>query len=162
MTTFVIDNKNISIEGDTKMNISKHNNTLLTSKKLTKLVLAFSLFTLPAFAYAAEQAPSDTAKSATSEASAKIPADCTLKGIPLHGNVQVVDKAADFKVKMVNDAPDLTIVSSKNPEKCGEWQFVTSGNHDFTVEFVEDRPENMSDFTAKVQGSLPKAAEIKK
>ncbi|WP_297322425.1 hypothetical protein [uncultured Bartonella sp.] len=162
MTEFVIDYGNISIKGDNTMNISNNNNTLLMKKTLAKLVLVSSLLTLPTFAYAAEKAPLDGAKTTTTETSAKISADCTLKGIALHGKVLVVDKAADFTVKMVNEAPDLTIVSSTTPQKCGEWQFVTSGNHDFTIEFVEDRPENNADFTAKVEGSLPKAVKTKK
>lgn len=162
MKEFVINDNNILIKCNNTMNILNNNNNLITKKTLAKLVLVSSLLTLPTFAYATEKTPLDAAKTTTTETSAKISTDCTLKGIALHGKVLVVDKAADFTVKMVNEAPDLTIVSSITPQKCGEWQFVTSGNHDFTVEFVEDQPENNADFTAKIEGFLPKAVKTKK
>lgn len=69
--------------------------------------------------------------------------NCTCKGIPLYGEVQVVNSNADFRVEVVNSFEDLRVeVVNSNALKCGEWIFVQS-NPDFTIEFV---PSN-ADFT---------------
>ena len=63
--------------------------------------------------------------------------NCTFKGIPLHGRVQVVSSFADFRVEVVNSNPDLyveVVTHITSSPECGEWEFVDH-NPDFTVEF---------------------------
>ena len=65
--------------------------------------------------------------------------NCSCKGIPLYGRVQVKNSHADFKVEVVNSNPDLYVevltVSRSYPE-CGQWEFVEI-SPDFTVEFTD-------------------------
>ncbi len=62
--------------------------------------------------------------------------NCTCKGIPLYGKVEVVNIGADFKVEVVDISPDLKVEKVDiSPNKCGKWEFVTTGA-DFKVEFV--------------------------
>jgi len=69
--------------------------------------------------------------------------DCKCKSIELKGRVKIVKNFANFKIKVVNSFADLKVKAvSSFPDKCGEWQFVDSGE-DFTVQFVGD----FQDFT---------------
>ena len=62
--------------------------------------------------------------------------NCTCKGIPLYGRVQVKSSHADFRVEVVNSNPDLFVeILTYTPSECGQWQFVEY-SPDFTVEFV--------------------------
>ena len=66
---------------------------------------------------------------------------CTCKGIPLYGNVKVVDYAADFNVKVVDYAADLDVkIVDCCADSCGEWKFVEYAP-DFTIKFVEYAPD---------------------
>lgn len=68
-------------------------------------------------------------------------ADCTLKGFPLNGDVQVVESFPDLKVQVVTSFPDLRVKTvSSFPDKCGEWRFVDSFP-DFKIQFVESFPD---------------------
>lgn len=63
--------------------------------------------------------------------------DCTFDGIPLHGDVEVVDSFPDIKVEVVHSFPDLKVeVVDSFADDCGEWKFVDSFP-DFTIEFVD-------------------------
>jgi hypothetical protein len=79
--------------------------------------------------------------------------NCTLKGIPLYGRVQVVSIAADFKVcEVVKSAANLYVKKvSTFPTSCGEWQFVDN-NPDFTIQFV---PASAADFYIYFDNSFP-------
>jgi len=67
--------------------------------------------------------------------------NCTCNGIPLYGDVKVVNSNADFKVQIVNSNADLMVEKvNSNALKCGEWIFVNS-NPDFTIEFVNSNPD---------------------
>lgn len=63
--------------------------------------------------------------------------DCKCKGIPLHGQVRVVEAQATFDVRVVESQADLDVrLVDSFPDECGEWQFVENGE-DFTVRFVD-------------------------
>ncbi len=45
--------------------------------------------------------------------------DCTLDGVPLHGEVEVVESFADFRVQVVTSFPDLKVKTvSSFPDDC--------------------------------------------
>lgn len=77
--------------------------------------------------------------------------NCTFNGIPLYGNVEVVNSNADFRVQIVNSFENLMVEKvNSNALKCGEWIFVNS-NADFTIEFVNSNP----DFTIRYVETQP-------
>ena len=77
--------------------------------------------------------------------------DCTCKGIPLYGKVEVVTCGADFTVEVVTSYADLNVeVVDMCARRCGEWEFVTGGA-DFSVEFVT----SAADFTIEYVTSCP-------
>jgi hypothetical protein len=78
-------------------------------------------------------------------------ANCTYKGIPLHGKVKIVTAFADIKVKASSAFEDLSVKKvTAFADDCGEWQIVDSFP-DFTVQFVDAFP----DVTIKWVGSFP-------
>lgn len=113
-------------------------------KVVASLFLLFSFVMI----YAAE--PDSTALA--SETTNPIDrSNCTCKGIPLYGKVQVVNNAADFKVQIVSNAADLNVeITNCCPSECGKWQFVNNAA-DFTVEFVN----NAGDFTIQLVNCCP-------
>ena len=64
------------------------------------------------------------------ESDPAITEDCTFNGIPLHGNVQIVENFADIKVQVVDNFPD----------DCGQWEFVENFP-DFKIQFVDSFPD---------------------
>ncbi len=77
--------------------------------------------------------------------------DCRVDGVPLHGEVQVVDSFADFRVQIVDSFPDLKVKPVENfADSCGEWRFVDSFP-DFTVQFVD----SFADFKIAFVESFP-------
>lgn len=67
--------------------------------------------------------------------------DCAWNGIPLHGDVQIVDSFPDIKVEVVESFPDLNVQVVQNfPDDCGEWEFVDSFP-DFTIQYVDSFPD---------------------
>lgn len=69
---------------------------------------------------------------------------CTYDGVPLHGQVEIVEFGADFLVREVSVNPDLRVEAVEfAPTSCGQWEFVDFGA-DFTVEFVQ---VGLGDFT---------------
>ncbi|MDD4848938.1 MAG: hypothetical protein PHR53_09300 [Bacteroidales bacterium] len=63
--------------------------------------------------------------------------NCTFRGIPLYGRVQVVEYGEDFKVRVVVYGEDIRIEKvSSHPNDCGEWEFVDTFP-DFKIRFVE-------------------------
>ena len=79
--------------------------------------------------------------------------DCKCKNIELKGRVKIVKNFANFKVKVVNSFADLKVkVVSSFPNKCGEWQFVDSGE-DFTIQFVDAFPDFKIMFVEQFPGT---------
>lgn len=67
--------------------------------------------------------------------------DCTLQGIALHGEVEVVDSFPDLKVQIVDSFPDLKVVLVDSfPDDCGEWKIVDSFG-DFKIQYVDSFPD---------------------
>jgi hypothetical protein len=70
---------------------------------------------------------------------------CTYKGIPLKGDVKIVEYGADFTVRFVQysslaDIVVETAVAISNSDPCCTWKFVTSGA-DFTIKIVNSAPD---------------------
>ncbi|MEQ9316301.1 MAG: hypothetical protein RLN72_10655, partial [Henriciella sp.] len=58
---------------------------------------------------------------------------CEFSGIPLKGEVKIVESFADIEVKIVDSFPDLKVKTvSSFPDDCGEWELVDSFP-DFTI-----------------------------
>ena len=71
----------------------------------------------------------------------KVESDCSCKHKPLYGNVKVVTAGADFRVQVVDIAPDLRVDTSViKAIRCGEWHMVTAGA-DFTIQLVTISPD---------------------
>ena len=86
-------------------------------------------------------------------ADADITAACTLDGVPLYGEVQVVDSFADFDIEVVESFADLKVEPVEHfADGCGQWTFVDSFP-DFTVRFVDSFP----DFTVRFVEHFPGA-----
>ena len=84
-------------------------------------------------------------------AGAKINSDCTCKGIPLYGKVQIVNSFADFKVKVTTSSGDLKVQKvSSFADSCGKWKFVDSFP-DFKIQLVD----SFEDFSIKYVNSFP-------
>jgi hypothetical protein len=84
-------------------------------------------------------------------ADAEITQACTLDGVALYGEVQVVDSFADFDVQRVHSFADLKVKSMESfANSCGEWTFVESFP-DFTIRYVNSFP----DFTITLVDSFP-------
>ncbi len=72
---------------------------------------------------------------------AEIAEDCTLNGLPLYGDVEVVESFPDIKVQIVTSFPDLMVeVVDSFPDDCGQWRFVDSFP-DVKVQFVDSFPD---------------------
>lgn len=77
----------------------------------------------------------------TASAAAKPQSDCTLNGIKLYGDVQVVESFPDLKVQIVSSFPDLKVKRVDSfPDSCGKWRFVDSFP-DFKIQYVESFPD---------------------
>jgi hypothetical protein len=62
---------------------------------------------------------------------------CTYNGIPLHGDVRVVQYGGDMAVRRVQYGGDLVVREmTYGGSRCGEWRFVRYGG-DFSVRFVD-------------------------
>lgn len=78
--------------------------------------------------------------------------DCTLKGIPLHGTVKVVESFPDLKVQIVDSFPDLKVKAVESfADDCGEWRFVES-HPDLKIQFVESFPDLKIQFVSSFPG----------
>lgn len=67
--------------------------------------------------------------------------DCKRNGVPLYGNVKIVDSFPDFRVQQVTSFPDLNVVFVTSfPDACGRWRLVESFP-DFTVQYVDSFPD---------------------
>jgi hypothetical protein len=70
-----------------------------------------------------------------------VTADCAWNGIPLHGDVRVVESFPDIRVQVVTSFPDLRVRTvSSFPDSCGRWRMVESFP-DFTIQFVDSFPD---------------------
>lgn len=68
-------------------------------------------------------------------------ATCYYNGIPLWGDVQVVDSFPDLKVSIVDSFPDLDVeLVDSFPDSCGQWRYVDSFP-DFKIQFVNSFPD---------------------
>ena len=66
---------------------------------------------------------------------------CTFNGLPLYGNVQVVESFPDIKVQIVESFPDLKVeVVTSFPDDCGQWKFVESFP-DIKIQYVDSFPD---------------------
>lgn len=81
-----------------------------------------------------------------------VSADCTLKGIELFGDVEVVDSFPDLKVEVVDSFPDLKVKTVDSfPDACGRWKFVDSFP-DFKIQFVDSFPDLKIQFVESFPG----------
>ena len=70
-----------------------------------------------------------------------ISGDCSWKGIPLHGKVEIVESFADIKVEIVDAFPDIRVKwVNAFANDCGEWEKVESFG-DFKIELVNSFPD---------------------
>jgi hypothetical protein len=77
---------------------------------------------------------------------------CYFNGIPLWGEVEVVESFADIEVEVVGSFPDLMVEEVTSfPDECGEWEFVESFP-DFTIEYVESFPDITIEFVDSFPG----------
>ena len=60
-------------------------------------------------------------------AAEEIAEDCTFGGVPLYGNVRIVEHFGDFKVRKVEHFGDLKVKYSPFGTDCGEWRLVDVG-----------------------------------
>ncbi|WP_199321346.1 hypothetical protein [Microcoleus sp. FACHB-831] len=68
-------------------------------------------------------------------------ATCTYKGKKLYGQVQIVDKFPDIKVKVVSAFPDLKVKQVTNfAQQCGQWQMVQNFPN-LKVQIVDTFPD---------------------
>lgn len=66
---------------------------------------------------------------------------CAYHGIPLRGNVKIVDVFPDVKVKVVDMFADIRVKKvSVFADGCGEWKIVDTFP-DFTIQFVDMFPD---------------------
>ena len=66
---------------------------------------------------------------------------CYFNGIPLWGEVQVVDSWPDIEVRIVSSFADLRVQWVDNwPDECGEWEMVDRWP-DFTIRYVRSFPD---------------------
>ena len=80
----------------------------------------------------------------------RVSSNCTFKGKPLYGKVQIVNSFPDFKVKRVNSFEDIKVKQVTSfPTTCGKWQFVNSFP-DFKVQFVD----SFEDFSIRYVNSF--------
>ena len=79
-------------------------------------------------------------------------AACELKGIKLHGKVQIVSSFADLKVEVVTSFPDLKVEKVTSfADDCGEWEFVDSFP-DFKIEIVDSFPDLKIEYVTSYPG----------
>ncbi|MEE9433913.1 MAG: hypothetical protein V3V15_06710 [Sphingorhabdus sp.] len=68
-------------------------------------------------------------------------AACSYKGIPLYGDVQVVDSFPDIKVQTVESFADIHVKKVENfPNDCGKWKFVKNFP-DVKIQYVDSFPD---------------------
>ena len=82
----------------------------------------------------------------------EVAADCTLKGLELWGDVEIVESFPDLKVQIVESFPDLRVeVVESFPDKCGKWKFVTSFPK-LKIEYVDSFPDLKVKFVTSFPG----------
>lgn len=66
---------------------------------------------------------------------------CTFNGLPLYGDIQIVDSFPDLKVQIVESFPDLRVqIVDSFPDDCGQWRYVDSFP-DVKIQYVESFPD---------------------
>lgn len=77
---------------------------------------------------------------------------CHYNGIPMWGDVQIVDHFPDVTVQVVSHFPDLKVKEVQHfPDSCGEWRVVDHFG-DFTIQFVDHFPDITIQFTNSFPG----------
>ncbi len=77
--------------------------------------------------------------------------NCKCRNRFLYGRVKIVERNADFKIRIVNDFPDIKVkLVTSLPNKCGEWKIVENFA-DFTVQIVD----NGEDFKVAFVDNFP-------
>ena len=80
------------------------------------------------------------------------PETCSFGGIPLYGEVGIVERGGDISVEVVTSFPDLEVKPVESfPDDCGEWEFVESFP-DFTINFVNSFPDLTIEFVESFPG----------
>ena len=80
------------------------------------------------------------------------PESCTFDGIPLSGEVGIVERGGDISVEVVTAFPDLEVKPVESfPDDCGEWEFVENFP-DFTINFVNSFPDLTIEFVESFPG----------
>lgn len=100
------------------------------------MILKFiSTFFLGLFLVLALSYPSHSARHSLDEDT------CSFQGIPLYGDVKIVENFPDIKIKEVNHFPDLKVeIVTSFPDSCGKWKWVEHFP-DFTVKYVDHFPD---------------------
>jgi hypothetical protein len=77
---------------------------------------------------------------------------CSYQGIPLYGDVQIVDSFPDIQVQVVNAFPDLKVkIVESFPDSCGLWHY-TDSFPDFKIQFVDSFPDIQVQFVESFPG----------
>lgn len=70
-----------------------------------------------------------------------VAADCTLKGLTLYGDVEIVDSFPDLRVQIVDSFPDLRVKKvDAFADSCGAWRIVESFP-DLKIQLVDSFPD---------------------
>jgi hypothetical protein len=78
--------------------------------------------------------------------------DCTLKGLELWGDVEIVESFPDLKVQVVESFPDLNVeIVESFADKCGKWRFVTSFPK-LKIQYVDSFPDLKIRFVTSFPG----------
>jgi hypothetical protein len=66
---------------------------------------------------------------------------CAFNGLPLYGDVQVVESFPDIRLEIVDSFPDLNVqIVDSFPDDCGQWRFVDSFP-DLKIQYVSSFPD---------------------
>ncbi len=80
------------------------------------------------------------------------PDACAYNGLPLHGDIQVVESFPDIKVQIVESFPDLKVERVGSfPDDCGQWRFVDSFP-DIKIQYVDSFPDLKVQFVESFPG----------
>lgn len=94
------------------------------------------------------------AYASSAEAARRVSPQCSYKGVYLSGKVQIVDRFADLKVKVVEHLPDFKVQKVVAfPKLCGQWQIV-SQFPDFKVEIVDQFEDIKIQYVDHFPGAL--------
>ncbi|MHA7872589.1 MAG: hypothetical protein ACX939_09595 [Hyphococcus sp.] len=77
---------------------------------------------------------------------------CSYEGVPLFGDVEIVDSFPDIKVQIVDSFPDLRVeLVDSFPDACGQWRLVESFP-DLKIQYVDSFPDLKIEFVTSFPG----------